>query len=183
MNMTRSTLDSLIKEELVQMIRETEDFKLFQEGKINEAEFMDRLRGMGKWAKGAAMGAGMLGALGGAAPDVQAKSPTSVTSQHRSDRMFEMMDIVEALQDLARGFKDTEQIKKVTTDKEENRKMLVFLGNAEKLQTKDPELFNHYIEVSKKIRNSYGDRLSDSNIKSPVHAAAMGLVSEWSKSR
>lgn len=176
MNITRNTLNEIIRYEMVLLIKESEEFKLYKEGRLTEVEFMNKLRGMGKWAQGAALGAGMLGSLG-AAPDVQASEPAAA---HRSDRMFEMMDISEALQDLARGFEDTEQIKRVITDSDENRKMNVFINNAGELETNDPELFNHYIEMSKKIKNSYGDQLNDSNIKSPVHAAALGLVSEWS---
>jgi hypothetical protein len=176
MNISRNTLNEIIKYEMVLVIKETEEYRLFQEGKLTETEFMNRLGGMGKWAKGAAIGAGMLGSLTGA-PDVQAAEPTAV---HRSDRMFEMMDISEALQDLAKGFENTKQIQKVTSDPDETRKMQIFIGNASELETKDPELFNHYIEASKKITNSYGEQLDDSNIKSPVHAAALGLVSEWS---
>lgn len=177
MQIARTKLDQMIKEELVLMIKETTDYQLFKEGKITEAEFLDRIRGMGKWAKGAAMGAGMLGSLAGAT--LPAGSAQAATTQQKADRAFQYMDVSEALQDLARGFKNTKIIKKL--DKEDKKVLRVFLQKAVDLSNSDPEQFNMYLEQSKTIRNSYGDQLTDDNIKNQVAAAALGLVSAYSQ--
>ena len=94
MQLARTKLDQMIKEELVLMIEETTDYQLFKEGKITEAEFLDRIRGMGKWAKGAAMGAGMLGSLAGAT--LPAGSAQAATTQQKADRSFQYMDVSES---------------------------------------------------------------------------------------
>jgi len=177
MQMARTKLDQMIKEELILMIEETTDYQLFKEGKITEAEFLDRIRGMGKWAKGAAMGAGMLGSLAGAT--LPAGSAQAATTQQKADRAFEYMDVSEALQDLARGFKNTKIIKRLSS--EDKKVVRVFLQKASDLSNSDPELFNMYLEKSKTIRNSYGDQLTDDNIKNQIAAAALGLVGAYSE--
>jgi len=181
MKLAKYQLQKIIQEELVNIIQETDDYKLFQEGKLTEAEFMNKLRGMGKWAKGAALGAGMLGSLGAAT--LPASQAQAATPHERSDRTFLMLNVMEALQDMARGFGNTEQIKRVHNDKRDMTNLGTAIRKVENLQESDPELFNHYISLSKTMKNSYGDQLTDENIKDPQAAAALGLLVGYTSER
>mgnify|MGYP003655630036 CR=1 FL=1 len=179
MKLARTQLDQLIKEELVLMIKETPEYRLFKEGKITEAEFLNKIRGMGKWAKGAAMGAGMLGSLAGAT--LPAGQAQAASTQQRSNRAFEFMDVTEALQDYAKGLTDTKAIDKLS--EVDKKHVITFTEKARSLASSDPELFQMYLEEAKSIRTLYGDQLTDDNIKNTVAAAALGLVSAYANQR
>lgn len=91
MNISDSQINDLLQEEISTLILESNDFKLFQEGAITEAEFLKRLgRKVGKGLAGAAL----VGALATGAPDM-AQAAQKTTAPLVVSNEFDRFNLVD----------------------------------------------------------------------------------------
>jgi hypothetical protein len=92
MNISDAQINDLLQEEISALVLESNDFRLFQEGEITEAEFLKRLgRKVGKGLAGAALA----GALATGAPDMAqaAQKPTAPLVVSGDFDRFNLIDL------------------------------------------------------------------------------------------
>lgn len=211
--------EQVVSEQKIDLL--TEQCVLFVEGNITEDEFrsflveshgeelaeaiMDKIRGLPKYLKGAALGAGMMAGLGGMAPDAQAVTPTSMTQQvgdlgaetsdlgitadtrERSDAAFALMEVQSAFFKQAKdGTSPTELGKKdLETYKMLKGKMDVLYQEWQAdSDSEGGKLFEHHLATALKI-NINGEKLPEDlgQLKDPSAAAAVGFIHNYTRSK